>query len=151
MAQPIEFTPHRDARDELRHRIENAPVEHAAAVLSAYELLDELHSSGALDLLRGALSARGEIATQASALAAQPESVRAMRNLLVLGKLLGGIDPDQLHRITQLLPAALETPRGDPPSLFQLFRRFNSLNSRRVLAAAADILDGVGRGMDTRK
>ena len=35
MAKPIELMPtSRDARDKLKRRVENAPAEHAAAVLS---------------------------------------------------------------------------------------------------------------------
>ena len=152
MAKPIEFTPvQRDARDELKQRIENAPVDHAPAVLSAYELLEELHRSGTLDVLRGAASAGEEIVSQASSLAAQPESVRAMRNLLVLGKLLGSIDPDLLHRLGQAVTAAAEMPRHEPPSLFELLRQFNAPDSRRALAAAASALEAIGRGMNPEK
>jgi uncharacterized protein YjgD (DUF1641 family) len=152
MAKPIEFTPApHDARDELKQRIESAPVEHAAAVLSAYELLEDLHQSGTLDVLRGAVGAGGEIVSQASSLAAQPESIRALRNLLVLGKLLGSIDPDLLGRLTQVFSAAAEASRREPPSIFELFRRFNTSDSRRALSAAADVLEGVGDGLASGK
>ncbi|MGC2160917.1 MAG: DUF1641 domain-containing protein [Silvibacterium sp.] len=150
MAKPIELMPvPRDAREELKRRVENAPVEHAASVLSAYALLDELHQSGTLDLLRGAAGAGSEIVKNASSLAAQPESVRALRNLLVLGKLLGSIDPDTLHRLTEKLPAAAKPcSEKKPPSLFHIFRRLRSANSRRALAAAADALEGIGQGLN---
>lgn len=148
MANPIEFAPvQRDTRDELKQRIERAPVEHAAAVLSAYELLEELHRSGTLDLIRGAVGARSEIVTQASSFAAQPESVRTMRNLLVLGNLLSRINPDLLHRLGHAITAAAETPTQEPPSLLELLRRFNSPDSRRALATAAEVLEGIGRGL----
>jgi uncharacterized protein YjgD (DUF1641 family) len=150
MAKPVEFIPiPSDAREELKRRVENAPVEHASAVLSAYELLEELHRSGTLDLLRGAAGSAGEIITHAAGMAATPESTRALRNLLLLGKLLGSIDPDILHRITEGLPAAItQSPQEKPPSLFQLLRRLSSLNSRRALAAAANILQSVGKGLN---
>lgn len=150
MAKPIELMPtSRDARDELKRRVENAPAEHAAAVLSAYELLEELHTSGALDLLRGALGAGGEIVKHGASLAAQPETVCALRNLLVMGKLLGSINPETLHRIAEGLPAATQrAPEDKPPSLFRIFRRMSSPNSRRALAAAANVLESAGRELD---
>lgn len=152
MAKPIEFvSTHQDTRGEAKRHLENAPVEHAAAVLSAFDLLEELHRAGALDVLRGAASACGEIVTQASSLAAQPESTRALRNLLVLTKLLGSIDPELLHRLGKAATAAVEKPREEPPSLFELVRRFNSPDSRRALATAADVLEGVGRGLGSEK
>lgn len=153
MAKPIELipTPH-DPREEIKRRLENAPVEHAEAVLSAYELLQELHASGTLDLLRGAAGAQGEIVQHAAGLAAQPEAVRALRNLLVLGKLLGSIDPEILHRLTGDLPAAAnQIPNEEPPSLFGIFRRMSSKDSRRALAAAVNILESVGKGLDSGK
>lgn len=153
MAKPIEFIPAaRDARDELKQRIESAPVEHAAAVLSAYRLLEELYQSGLLDLLRGAASAGGEIVTQASALAVQPESIRAMQNLLVLGKLLGSMNPDVLHGLTEKLPSVVaQSPVKEPPSLFRILQRITSKDSRRALAAVVDALESIGHGMNPEK
>lgn len=153
MAKPIDvdlLTIPRDTRDALKRRVENAPVEHATAVLSAYELLDELHASGTMDLLRGAASAGGEIVKHASSLAAKPESIHAMRNLLILGNLLGSIDPEMLHRMVEGLPAAAEQVPEEPPSLFQIFRRMRSRNVRRALAAATNVLENAGRGLDPK-
>jgi uncharacterized protein YjgD (DUF1641 family) len=148
MAKPIELMPvPRDAREELKRRVENAPVEHAAAVLAAYELLQELHESGTLDALRGAFGAGGEIVKHASGLAAKPESIHAMRNLLILGNLLGSIDPEMLHRMVDGLPAAAEQAPEEPPSLFQIFRRMRSRNVRRALGAATNVLESAGRGL----
>ena len=153
MAKPIELIPTpRDPREEITRRLENAPVEHTEAVLSAYELLQELHASGTLDLLRGAAGAQGEIVQHAAGLAAQPEAVRALRNLLVLGKLLGSIDPDALHRLTAGLPGAVDqAPNEETPSFVGIFRRLSSKDSRRALAAAANILESVGKGMASGK
>ena len=51
MAQPIplEVAP-RNAREELRKRLERAPDEHAEAILAAYELLQEMHNQGLLEI-----------------------------------------------------------------------------------------------------
>jgi uncharacterized protein YjgD (DUF1641 family) len=151
MAKPIELMPvPRDAREELKRRVENAPGEHAEAVLSAYELLEELHENGTLDALRGAFGAGGEIVKHASSLAAKPESIHVMRNLLILGNLLGSIDPEVLHRIADGLPAAAEQVPEEPPSLFQIFRRMRSRNVRRALGAATNVLENAGRGLDPK-
>lgn len=152
MAKPIELMPvPRDAREETRQRVENAPVDHAAAVLSAFELLNELHKSGALDLLRGAVGAGGEIVKQATELAAKPESVRAMRNLLLLGQLLGSIDPDILHGIIGAFQAAAERrDEQKTPSIFRILRRLNSEDSRYALDAVTSVMESVGHGLNPR-
>ncbi len=54
MAQPIPLeVPPRNPRDELRSRLEQAPEQHPEAVLAAYEVLQELHSRGVLEIMRG--------------------------------------------------------------------------------------------------
>ena len=51
----------RNPRAELQSRLEQAPLEHAEAVLAAYEVLQELHNRGVLEIMRGALAASDEI------------------------------------------------------------------------------------------
>jgi hypothetical protein len=53
MARPIalEFSP-RDPAAELRSKLQNAPAEHAEALLAAYEVLRAMHDQGVLDILR---------------------------------------------------------------------------------------------------
>ena len=149
MAKPIELKPaQHDAREELKRRLDEAPLEHAEAVLAGYELLQELHASGTLDVLRGVLGAGDQVVKHAVGIAAQPESVRALRNLLLLGKLLGSLDPDTLHRVLSGIPEAVaQKPEEDPPSLFAIFRRMSSKESRRSLAAAVTVLESAGRGL----
>ena len=54
MARPIPLElPRRDPREELKCRLDNAPVKHAEAVLSAYEVIQGLYDRGVLDLPAG--------------------------------------------------------------------------------------------------
>ena len=47
MARPIALElPPRDPRQELRKRLEEAPLQHAEALLDSYELLGKLHEHG---------------------------------------------------------------------------------------------------------
>ena len=153
MAKPIELMPSHaatgaGAREELKRRLDAAPLEHAEAVLASYELLQLLHETGTIDVLRGLLGAGDQVVRHAVGLAVKPESVSALRNLLVLSKALSAIDPDRLERVVSDVPAALMTPPPEnPPSLFALFKRMSSTESRRGLAAVVNVLEGVGRGL----
>ena len=90
MAKPIAFAPKSaDPKLELQRRLAAAPNEHAEALLVAYELLDEAHRQGILDLLPGAIWAKDSLLETIADYSAQPMCVNAMRNLLALGKLLG--------------------------------------------------------------
>jgi len=149
MAKPIEIKPQqRNTREELQRRLDNAPIEHANAMLSLYELLQELHDSGTLDLLRGAFGTSDEVLNHVVRMTTQPESVRVIRNLLTLAKLLAGVDPELLHHVVETLPRAVEeSSTAEPPSLLTLLGRFRSKESRRALAVGATLLEGVGRGL----
>ncbi len=152
MAKPIELMPTpRDAREELKRRLDEAPVEHAEAVLAGYEVLQQLHESGTLDVLRGLLGAGDQVVRHAVALAIQPEAVDALRNLLVLSKVLGSVNPDVLHRMLSGVPEVLaQRPGEDPPSLFAIFRRMSSKGSRRALVAAVTVLENAGKGLESK-
>jgi carbonic anhydrase len=59
MAVAVNFREFRpvDSRGDLMRRVENAPIEHAEAILPAYELLRQLHEKGMLELFSALLSA----------------------------------------------------------------------------------------------
>jgi uncharacterized protein YjgD (DUF1641 family) len=150
MAKPVAyrvFTPP-DDREELKRKIDAAPAEHADAILSGYRLLEEAHESGTLELLRGALAAQDSIINHVVGMVSQPEMVNGLRNLLVLGKVLGNI-----HQ-------TLETGIGDdgklkrrhaPPSLFGLVSRMNTPDARRGMEVAVGLLAALGAAARKKK
>ena len=78
MAQPIPLNiPPRNPHAELQSRLERAPQEHAEAVLAAYEVLQELHTRGVLEIMRGALAASDELLEKVVDNAKTPEAIRA--------------------------------------------------------------------------
>ncbi|MCC6165495.1 MAG: DUF1641 domain-containing protein [Acidobacteria bacterium] len=132
-----EYTP-RDSRDDLIRRIEQAPAEHAEALLAAWDLLQQLHDKGVLDVLTGALSARDAIVDRLTRLLALEDGVTTLRTLLIAGKLVSAIDPARLE-------AALSaSARDEPPSLLALTRKAASTDARRGLAATVALLEVLG-------
>ena len=76
MAQPIPLElPTRDPRAELQFRLQTAPVEHAEALLAAYEVLQGLHDRGVLELLRGTLGSGDKLLEIVVEAAKTPESI----------------------------------------------------------------------------
>src|SRR3989454_10018859 len=149
MAQPIPLEiPPRNPRAELRSRLEQAPEEHAEAVLAAYEVLQELHNRGVLEIMRGALAASDDILEKIVDNAGTPEAIRAIRNLLFWRQILGSIEPDWFKGIFQAIPegiAQATAERDQPVSVFGVLRRLTSKDSLRGLAAAIDFLQAFGR------
>jgi uncharacterized protein YjgD (DUF1641 family) len=155
MAVPIRFqVPRYDPREELRARLDAAPVEHSEALLEAYEVLQGLHDRGILAALKGALGASDMVLESVVDVVKTPEAIRTMRNLLLLSKLLGNIEPELLDGIVRAVPEAINkgaAAQPNPPGLLSLAQKFGSKESRRGMAAAADVLESIGRSLGSAR
>ena len=139
MAQPIPLTITPKSEPDSIERLDEALRTHTDAILSALQLLQLLHDRGVLDLLRGLVGARRlrQLAGMATAALDSPESVRAIRNFILLAKLFASISPDILER----------EKSHSAPGMLQLLRRMNSENSRRAIAVALDVMESTGKGL----
>lgn len=149
MAQPIplHLTP-RDPQRELNAQLQEAPLKHAEAILAAYEVLQGMHDKGVLELMRGTLGGGENILEQVVAVTSGPEAIRASRNLLLLVRALGEIDPVLLSDLTRAVPKALVQANAEetrPPGLIKLVSTFWNRDFRRGLAAFNDLLVVFGR------
>jgi uncharacterized protein YjgD (DUF1641 family) len=154
MARPIPLElPARDPREELRKKLDQAPVKHAEALLDSYELLQQLHDHGVFELLRGALSASDKLIEAAVDAAKSDESIRAMRNAMILGKLLATINPDVLQCVATAASDTLgcyEKPVIEPPGLFSLLIQFRHKELRRSIAFINRFLERLGEQIKLR-
>jgi uncharacterized protein YjgD (DUF1641 family) len=150
---PLHLAP-RDPREDLNLRLEQAPLEHAEAVLAAYEVLQGLHDHGVLELMRGTLGGSEKILEQVVAVASGPEAIRASRNLLLLVTALGEIDPALLGNLTRAVPKALVQANAEenkPPGLFKLLSTFLNRDFRRGLAAFNDLMVAFGKNLSAKR
>ncbi len=152
MARPIPLDlPKRDPREELRSRLEQAPVEHAEAVLAGFEVLQGLHDQGVLELLRGALGGGYKILEATKT----PEAIRGIRNLLILAKTLGAIDPELLKKFAEAVPDALvsatKAQEKEPPGFWEALRIVRSRNVRRGLAVMNSVLEALGKNFSIER
>ncbi len=147
MADPIQFKPKPiDPKLELQRRLIAAPIEHAEALLVAFDLLEEAHRQGVLDALHGAIGAKDTILASLAAYSSEPVSTNAIRNLLTLGKILGSLKPEQLSHVSRALFATAEehNAESEPPSLWQLLKRMRTPDARRGLSLVSRMLSAVG-------
>jgi uncharacterized protein YjgD (DUF1641 family) len=151
MAQPIHLElPPRDPRAELQIRLQGAPLEHAQALLAAYEVLQGLHDRGVFELLRGALGSSDKVIEIIVEAAKTPASIRSIRNGLILAKTLGTLEPEQVGALTRSLPEALALVQAQgprPPGLWGILKRSRSPDFRRGLFLAASLLESLGRNL----
>jgi uncharacterized protein YjgD (DUF1641 family) len=152
MARPIPLeVPQRNPKEELYSRLQNAPAEHAEAVLAAFQVLQELHDRRVLETVRGVLSSGDEILEQIVDAAKRPESIRAMRNLLLLARTMGTIEPEMLGNFTRAIPqAVVQAAESKPPGLIKLVSTFWNKDFRRGLAVFNDLLVMFGKNLDEK-
>jgi uncharacterized protein YjgD (DUF1641 family) len=156
MARPIPLElPKRDPREELRSRLEQAPAEHAEALLAGLEVLQGLHDRGVLEVLRGVLDGGNkilEIVVQASQ---TPEAIRGIRSLIIMTKMVGSIDPELLKKVTEAVPDALagavKAQETEPPGFWEALRMLRSKNMRRGLAVMNSVLEALGKNPSIEK
>ena len=155
MANPIPLElPPRDPRGELQARLQNAPLEHAEALLSAYEVLQGLHDRGVLELLRGALGSRDKIVEILAEVARSPESVRGIRNLIILAKIMGTIEPELVEGFARSLPEAIALTKAHearPPGFWGILKKFRGRDFRRGLVLVNSMLEAFGRNLPPRE
>ena len=113
-----------------------------------------MHRRNVLSTLRGAVGAGDEIIGQLSKAAAQPESVRALRNAIALTRILSQIDPDLIEAIQKAM-APGEDARAEPdraaPGLWRIARALWSPPVRRTLFATAVVLAAIGGYLEKRQ
>jgi uncharacterized protein YjgD (DUF1641 family) len=154
MAQPIplHLAP-RDPQHDLDLRLQQAPSQHAEALLAGYEVLQGLHDHGVLELMRGTLGGSEKVLEQVVAVASGPEAIRVSRNLLLLVQTLAAIDPVLLSDLTRAIPKALVQANAEenrPPGLFKLLSTFWNRDFRRGLAAFNDLIVEFGRHLSAK-
>jgi uncharacterized protein YjgD (DUF1641 family) len=138
-----EFTP-QNSRDDLIRRINQAPVEHAEAVLAAYELLQRLYEKGMIDLFNGLLSASDTVIDRMADVVSSKEAISALRVALIFGRLLTSIDPDKLS-------AVLSNASKETPSLLSIGKQAASKDTRRMVALVIGLSNVLGQALNQSK
>ena len=136
-----EFTP-RNSRDDLIRRVEKAPVEHAEAMLAAYDLLQRLYEKGIIDLLGGLLSTGDTVVERLADVVSSKEAMSAIRMVLVLGNVLTSINPDELHAVIS------SASKDAPPSLISIGKQAASEDARRGMAVTVGLLSVLGAALN---
>jgi uncharacterized protein YjgD (DUF1641 family) len=112
-----------------------------------------LHERGVFTIVRGVLGASGKIVEAASAGANSAESIRAMRNAIILAKMLGSIDPEVLEGTAAAVAQTFGDAKAvayEPPSLFGLVAGFLSRDLRRGMGLINTLLKNLAYQLKIR-
>ena len=148
MANPLPFKVQPvDPKKDLAKQLAAAPIDHGEALLVLWDLLDVSHREGILDAVVGLIGAKDEAIGKVADYAKLPEGVAGIRNLLSLLKIMASLDPESLTCLSDALDVANLEHRKEtkPPSLWQLYKRIDSDDSRRGLSFLGLLLQAVGR------
>lgn len=153
MAQPIPFDlPRPDPREALFRQLENAPQEHAEALLAAYQVLQGLHDNGVLEVARGALGSSDKILQIAVDTLKTPEAIKGLRNLIILSKIAGSIEPEVLEKLATAITQSVEMAHKQKPlGTIRLVRRLRGSGVRRVMTVMLGVLETLGRALGPEK
>ena len=153
MAEPILLNlPPQDPREALYRRLENAPKEHAEALLAACDILQGLHDKGVLDLLKGALGSGEKVLEIAVNAANTPEVIHGIRNFIILTKLFATLEPKLLEHLAEAVPKALvEAETQKPLGLLSLLSKLSNQDTRRMLTIMTRVLESLGKDLGSER
>lgn len=154
MANSIPFTPppKKDSREFLYQKLQKAPIEHTEALLDGYEILQLLQDKGILEILKGVLGGGEKILEIATKTLETQETVHFFRNLTILIKIIGGMDPEILETLENSLSESLTRAKTqNPPGLIRLFIKFANQSNRRILSTIASVSESLGQHLSQKK
>jgi uncharacterized protein YjgD (DUF1641 family) len=147
MSKPIPIDlPKRNLEKELSARLERAPAAHAEALLAGMDLLQALHHRGGLQLLQGIVEGGDKTLEIAVDALNTPEAIRGVRNLLIMVKMMGSIEPELMERLAADAPGMLATvaraQQAEPPGWLGVWKILRGKGLRRGLATVNRLFDG---------
>jgi len=150
MAQAIQLTiPARDPKQELIRRLDQAPIEHAEALLSGIEVIQALHDAGVLEIVKGALNSGKKVLEIAVKALNTPEAIRAARNAMILARVFGSIEPELMEKFASAMPDALagaaRAEETKAPGFIGIMKIFRSENLRHGLSIVNNLLEAWGK------
>jgi uncharacterized protein YjgD (DUF1641 family) len=104
--------------------------------------------------MRGALGSSDKVIEMIVDVSKTPESIRGIRNILILSKILGSIEPELVEGFARSVPEALaETKACDPkpPGFWGILKQFGSRDFRRGLVLVNSLLSAFGRNLPSEK
>jgi uncharacterized protein YjgD (DUF1641 family) len=153
MAEAIPFyNAHYDRREILFHKLQNAPKEHVEALLDSYEILQLLHDKGLLEVTKGLLGSGEKVLEVLTKTMTTEEAIALFRNLTVLVKILGGINPEILEDVQHALSKSVDQARQHrSPGFFSILTKLFSPGTLRFVGTAAVVMNVLGRNLGKAK
>jgi uncharacterized protein YjgD (DUF1641 family) len=123
------------------------------AITTSLEILQELHSAGILDMLKGLLKTRDKVGVLAIQQINTPEMHNTIKNGINVLQLVGAIEPDRLKTLLRAANKGLESMDGtnDKMSKWGLLKLMNDPDVMSSLSTMTVFLQGMGKELNNQK
>jgi uncharacterized protein YjgD (DUF1641 family) len=99
-------------------------------------------------MAKGALGSSEKVLKILVDVANKPEMIRGIRNLMILAKMAGALEPEVLEGLEQGVQEGLaEAKKPKPIGMWQLMTKLIGRQSRRVLVLTACVVQSVGKSL----
>lgn len=123
------------------------------AITTSLEILQELHSTGVLDAVKGLLKTREKVGVLAMGQLNQPNMHNTIKNAINMVKLVGEMDPEKVNTLMSAVMSGLDQ-MGEQDGKVSKWRLIKSMNDPDVLASIATMtgfLQGMGKEFNTNQ
>jgi uncharacterized protein YjgD (DUF1641 family) len=119
------------------------------------EILEELQSSGLLDMAKGLLKTRQKVGVLAMEQMNQPAMHRIIKNGINTVQFLGQLDPDQMKTIMNGVSKGLEktsenSSQKDQVGIWSLIRTMRDPDIRASMTMMTSFLEGMGKEINQK-
>ncbi|MBM7570834.1 DUF1641 domain-containing protein [Aquibacillus albus] len=126
------------------------------AIEDSLTILEELHKSGVLDMVKGFLRTKEKVGVIAVEQLNQPSMHQLIRNMFNSIELLSSMDPDRLNAIFGGLNKGLEkasegTEENNQIGAFGMLKAMRDPNVKTSLSTMVHFLEGMGEGLKNDK
>ena len=112
-------------------------------------MLQALYDQGVLEIVRGVLDGGNKVLEIVVEATKTTEAIRDIRNLVIMTKILGSIDPELLKKRADAIPNVLvgeaKAQETEPPGLWEVLHILRSKNLRRGLTVVNNLLGALGK------
>ncbi|EPZ52762.1 DUF1641 domain-containing protein [Alicyclobacillus acidoterrestris] len=155
MAQPttkikrIEITEQDEKRRSLQE-LQESVADHQEALQSLLTLIQDLESSGVLEILHALLNSKEKVASIALEQILKPSVLNTIKNAMTAMGVVSKIDPEQLGVLMEAFIAGLHQGQkslesNQRVSMFNLVKAFRDPGVNRALTFMLGLLQGLGQ------
>ncbi|SEA03631.1 Uncharacterized conserved protein YjgD, DUF1641 family [Thalassobacillus cyri] len=145
--------------EEQQHKeiaaLMNQIADNKQAIASMLEIVEQLEATGALDIMKGFLSAREKIGTIAVEQINQPNIHHTIKNTFYTLGFVGHLEPEKLNTMLASVQQGIESAsthaeKSEKTNLWGLMKSLRDPHVVTALSTVVSFLNGMGKGLEEK-